>query len=143
MMTGDAIRRFVFPIALLLLLLGPVAALLLYAGSVRWFYPDLLPREWTLQPILRQIGNPRTRDALAASLTIAGVTTLLALVIGLPAARVLGLRRFRGRGIVLLLLFLWSHALSLPCSACLRVTMKATNNRREPSAPHGRPYCCV
>jgi putative spermidine/putrescine transport system permease protein len=103
---NHSLRRRVLRIALLIFFLGPVAALLLYAGSLRWFYPDLLPREWTLQPFMRQIGNPRTRDAIMASLTIAGITTLLALLIGLPAARTLGLRRFRGRGLVLLVLFL-------------------------------------
>ncbi len=101
-----SIRRYAFHIALFCFLLGPVAALLLYAGSVRWFYPAILPNEWTPQPFLRQIGNPRTRDAIGASLTIAGITTVLALLIGLPAARTLGLRRFRGRQLVLLLLFL-------------------------------------
>jgi putative spermidine/putrescine transport system permease protein len=100
------IRSWALRIALILFLLGPVAALLLYAGSASWFYPDLLPREWTLQPLLRQLGNPRTREAIVASLIVAGGTTALALLIGLPAARVLGLRRFRGRGVVLLLLFL-------------------------------------
>jgi putative spermidine/putrescine transport system permease protein len=104
--TSHIIQRRILPIALVLLLLGPVAALLLYAGSLGWFYPDLLPREWTLHPFLRQIGNPRTQAAITASLLIAGITTVLALLIGLPAARTLGLRRFRGRRLVLLVLFL-------------------------------------
>lgn len=105
-MSSSAIRRLALRVALFLFLLGPVAALVLYAGSLRWFYPDLLPREWTLEPFIRQLANPRTREAIGASLLIAGSTTALALLIGLPAARTLGLRRFRGRGLVLLLLFL-------------------------------------
>jgi len=88
------------------LLVGPVLALVLYAFSTRWFFPQLLPAEWTAEPLLRQLGSPRTREALGASLLTAGVTTVLALLLGLPAARALGLRRFRGRSLVLLVLFL-------------------------------------
>lgn len=87
-------------------LVGPIAALVLYALSTRWFFPQLLPAEWTLSPLLRQLGDPRTQEAIGASLLTAGATTALALLLGLPAARVLGLRRFRGRSLVLLILFL-------------------------------------
>jgi putative spermidine/putrescine transport system permease protein len=88
------------------LLVGPLAALGLYALSTRWFYPQLLPSEWALEPLVRQLASPRTQAALLSSLTLAGLVTALALLIGLPAAYTLGLRRFRGRGLVLLLLFL-------------------------------------
>lgn len=91
---------------LLFLLLGPLIALPLYAGSNGWFYPQPLPPEWTLAPIMRQLGAAQTRAALIDSLTIALAVTFLALLIGIPAARTLGLRRFRGRGLVLLALFL-------------------------------------
>ncbi len=88
------------------LLVGPVLTLVLYAFSTRWFFPQLLPAEWTAEPLLRQLGSPQTQEALGASLLTAGVTTALALLLGLPAARSLGLRRFRGRTLVLLVLFL-------------------------------------
>lgn len=88
------------------LLVGPVLTLVLYAFSTRWFFPQFLPAEWTAEPLLRQLGSPGTREALSASLLTASVTTALALLLGLPAARALGLRRFRGRSLVLLVLFL-------------------------------------
>lgn len=88
------------------LLVGPIATLALYALSTRWFFPQVLPAEWTFAPLLRQLGDPRTQASVGASLLTAGITTILALLIGLPAARVLGLRRFRGRSLVLLILFL-------------------------------------
>lgn len=91
---------------LYVLLIGPLAALALYALSARWFYPQVLPTEWTLQPLVRLVASPRTREALWSSLAIAVVVTTLALLIALPAARTLGLRRFRGRGLVLLIMFL-------------------------------------
>jgi putative spermidine/putrescine transport system permease protein len=88
------------------LLLGPIAALGLYALSTRWFFPRPLPDEWTAAPLLRLLASPRTQEALATSLLTAGLVTMLALLLGLPAARALGLRRFRGRALVLLVLFL-------------------------------------
>lgn len=91
---------------LTLLFIAPVVVLLLAAFSTQWFFPQLLPSSWTLTPLLRQLTNPRTQAALGASLQIAGVVTALALLIGLPAARVLGLRRFWGRELVLIILFL-------------------------------------
>jgi putative spermidine/putrescine transport system permease protein len=87
-------------------LLGPILALGLYAFSTRWFYPQLLPNTWTSAPFLRLLSDPRTQAALSESLIIAGAVTGLALLLGLPAARVLGMRRFRGRGLVLLVLYL-------------------------------------
>lgn len=96
------VLRFTFYV----LLVGPILALGLYALSTRWFYPQLLPAEWSFAPLLRLLSNPRTQEALATSLLTAGMVTVLALLLGLPAARVLGLRRFRGRALVLLVLFL-------------------------------------
>ncbi len=93
-------------LSLIVLLLGPIVALALYALSTRWFYPQLMPAEWTLAPLLRQLSNPRTQEALTSSMLTASLVTLLSLMLGIPAARVLGLRRFRGRGLVLLILFL-------------------------------------
>ena len=97
---------FLLRATLYLLLLGPLVAFGLYGLSTRWFYPQLLPSEWTFEPLMRQLGSPNIQAALAKSLFIAGLVTSLALLIGLPAARTLGLRRFRGRGLVLLLMFL-------------------------------------
>jgi putative spermidine/putrescine transport system permease protein len=91
---------------LTLLLVGPILALGLYALSTRWFFPQPLPSDWTVEPLLRLLSDRRTRAALGSSLLIAGATTLLAMLIALPAARVLGLRQFRGRRAALLLLFL-------------------------------------
>lgn len=97
---------YVVRLTLYVLLIGPIAALALHALSTRWFFPQLLPAEWTLAPLLRQLGDPRTQAAVGASLLTAGTATVLALLLGLPAARALGLRRFRGQSLVLLILFL-------------------------------------
>jgi putative spermidine/putrescine transport system permease protein len=93
-------------LVLVCVLVGPIVALGLYALSVRWFYPQLLPVEWTLAPFARQFSDPVIQSALGSSLVIAVLVTFLALLIGLPAARALGLRRFVGRGMVLFVVFL-------------------------------------
>lgn len=110
-------------LALYAILLAPAAALLIAAGSERWFFPQLLPRPWSLGPLLAQLGDARTREAVAVSLLVAGAVTGLALLIGLPAAYVLGLRRFRGRLAVLLLLFLPGAVPSLATGMGLNILM--------------------
>jgi len=97
---------YILRLTLYAFLVSPILALFLYALSTRWFFPQLLPSEWTLTPWLRQLSDPRTQAALATSLLTAGLTTVLALLLGLPAARVLGMRHFQGRALVLLILFL-------------------------------------
>jgi putative spermidine/putrescine transport system permease protein len=91
---------------LITLLFAPVAIFGIYAFSTRYFYPALLPREWTIEPFLRQLQNPRTIMALRLSTQIALLVSVLSLLVGYPAARVLGMRQFRGKAIVYLLLFL-------------------------------------
>ncbi len=82
----------------------PSIVLVLHAFTTRWFYPQLWPAEWTGAPFMRQLTNPQTRQALTNSLLVAGVVTARSLLIALPAARTLGLRQFRGKELVLLLL---------------------------------------
>ncbi|HSH79586.1 MAG TPA: ABC transporter permease subunit [Herpetosiphonaceae bacterium] len=93
-------------LVILLLLFMPVAVFGLYAFSTAWFYPDVLPRTWTAAPLLRQLHDPGTTRALLHSTSIGLVVSLLALVVGYPAARTLGMQTFRGKELVYLLLFL-------------------------------------
>lgn len=93
-------------LAILLLFFMPVAVFGLYACSTAWFYPDVLPRTWTVAPVLRQLDDPGTTRALLHSTRIGLVVSLLALAVGYPAARVLGMHAFRGKELVYLLLFL-------------------------------------
>lgn len=88
------------------LLLAPLAIFVLHAFATRWFYPQVLPREWTVEPFVRVLSDPRTLAALGESLGIAGFACLLSLLVGYPAARVLGLYQFPGKGLITLLIFL-------------------------------------
>lgn len=63
------------------------------------FFWDGLTEAWHL--IIT--GNPYLWDLTAVTLKVACISTLIALVLGLPMALVLGLGRFRGRGVGLVL----------------------------------------
>ncbi len=93
-------------LVLLVLFLLPVLIFGLHAFSTRWFYPQVLPREWAIEPLLRQLSNPRVQSALFESSWIALLVSGLSLLLAYPAARTLGMRTFRGKTLVLLLLFL-------------------------------------
>ncbi|MDP9310521.1 MAG: ABC transporter permease subunit [Chloroflexota bacterium] len=88
-----------------LLLFAPVGVFVLYAFSTGYFYPQLVPTRWTAAPFLRQLADPRTRQAFGLSVQIASVVSVLSLLVAYPAARTLGTRQFRGKRLVYLLLF--------------------------------------
>lgn len=115
------IQRIPFYLAIALILFAlilPIISFLLNAFAFRWFYPQLIPEEWSLQAWerLRLIppegqrtlenwfrllasGSPVV-DATITSLLIGGAVTLVSVIIGLPAARALGLYQFRGKRLV-------------------------------------------
>lgn len=79
----------------------PLLPLLIWPFAHGWFFPDLLPPTWTLRT-WRYLVSPSARvgEALWNSVAIAGGVVALAVLVGLPAARVLALYRFRGRAAV-------------------------------------------
>jgi putative spermidine/putrescine transport system permease protein len=77
-----------------------------YAFSERWFFPELFPTSWTTAPFVRLLSDYRTSAGLLVSLAIAGIVSLLSLIVGYPAARILGTRVFRGRQLAWLAFFL-------------------------------------
>jgi len=87
-------------------LFAPIGIFVLYGLSTRWFYPAILPKEWTIQPLLNRLDDPQMVTALITSVQIAVLVSVLSLVVGYPAARTLGTRTFRGKGLIYLLLFL-------------------------------------
>jgi putative spermidine/putrescine transport system permease protein len=88
----------------------PFLALVVAAFAFRWGWPDLFPTEWwwTARERARlPIGwdylvSPASRalEGLATSAVLAAAVTLVGLALAWPAARVLAVERFRGRGFV-------------------------------------------
>jgi len=89
--------RAVLRILVFAILLAPLAIFAVYAFSTRWFYPQPFPQEWNPAALGRLLATPQVRDALRDSLWIGGLVSLLSVVLGFPAARILGTQNFRGR----------------------------------------------
>jgi len=86
---------------------APMIAFLLNAFARQWFFPQLLPQTWTLEAWERLLsGRSEFVQALGNSTLIASVVTIAALILGLPAARAMGLYRFRGKRMIEFLLLL-------------------------------------
>lgn len=79
----------------------PVIPVVIWCFSTGWHFPDLLPSEWTVRGWV-YVTEPYSRalPAFINSFLIATVVTLLAFPIGIPAARALGLYKFRGKRLV-------------------------------------------
>jgi putative spermidine/putrescine transport system permease protein len=79
----------------------PLAPLLFWSLAGQWFFPALLPQTWSLDA-WRYVFSPSSRvgPALLTSTGVALATVAVCILLGLPAARALGLHVFRGKGLV-------------------------------------------
>jgi putative spermidine/putrescine transport system permease protein len=83
----------------------PVATLALRAAADEWRAPALLPQRYGSRGVVEAFADtPRTAEAIMNSLGVAVTTTLVALLLAWPAARVLGERRLRRPAVVWVLL---------------------------------------
>lgn len=83
----------------------PFLPLVIWSFAPGWRFPDLLPSDTSARAWeIALSGRAGVLQSFAMTALIAGVTTVLALMIGLPAGRALGMYRFRGKGLVLLVL---------------------------------------
>ncbi len=94
------------PLTLLVIwLVLPLIPLAIWSFARGWFFPDLLPAEWSTTPWRYALSTQSgVLPSLWLSVQISGAATLLALLIGLPAGRALGLYRFRGKQVVELII---------------------------------------
>ncbi len=85
----------------------PLILLALRSLALTWYWPALLPPTWSLRA-WQYIFSPTAEvlPALFVSSIIALAVTLLAVMVALPAARVLAWQEFRGKHIVLFVLLL-------------------------------------
>lgn len=86
----------------------PFLPLGLWAFSSRWFYPNLWPQEWGLRAwayIFNTAGSQITLS-IFQSVWVSSLSAFLAVAVGLPAGRALGLYHFRGKNTLAVLLTL-------------------------------------
>ena len=85
----------------------PIGTVLLNSVASRWFWPSLLPAEWTLRAWSYVVsGNGGIGSALVTSTALALAVTGSAVALALPAARALALHTFGGKRVVLFALLL-------------------------------------
>ena len=97
--------RVIIYLGILLGVLVPMVPQLIWAFSHRWLYPSVVPSEWSWRA-WEYITNPNTRVLSSAltSLWIALTVTAISILVGVPAGKALGMYRFRGRGVVELII---------------------------------------
>lgn len=100
-MTLKTILHRLAVITLILVLLAPLVGFFINAFAFRWFYPQLVPQEITLRA-WENVADPNSKviEAFINSSVIAVSVTIVSIIIGLPAARALGLHQFRGKTLV-------------------------------------------
>ena len=86
-------------------ILAPIVPIFIWAFTGSWFYPDLIPEEFSLRAV-KYIFSPasKTADAVMKGGSIALVATVLSLIVGIPAGRAIGLHDFRGKRLVIFLI---------------------------------------
>lgn len=93
--------RWIGITGLLAFLVAPIVPLFIWSISFRWFYPDILPSEYSSRA-WEAVFSP-TNNVLGAAwdtTIIAVAVTALSILIGVPAGRALGLHSFRGKRVV-------------------------------------------
>jgi len=90
---------------LIVWLILPLVPLLIWSFARGWRFPDLLPQEWSLQAWEFALSaRSGVLESLGVTVLIAATATVLAIAVGVPAGRALGLYRFRGKGLVELII---------------------------------------
>ncbi|MCF8466171.1 MAG: ABC transporter permease subunit [Sneathiella sp.] len=85
-------------------LILPLVPLAVWSVSRSWYFPDLLPAEYSLRAWKYSLSETSgVPGALGLTSAIALCTTLISVLIGVPAGRALGLYRFKGKAVVELL----------------------------------------
>lgn len=101
-------RRFVLPLGGLLVMavfLGPYVVMLLDAlrpsGEVLATPPTLLPKTWTFDAFAQVVADPAFQSWLTSSLVVAISSTIVVIVVAIPAAYFTARFSFRGRALFL------------------------------------------
>lgn len=112
--------KFIAALFVLLLAVVPVLLLAVWSLARAWYWPALLPREWSLRA-WAYVFSPAADilPSLLASTGIALTVTALALIVALPAGRALALEEFAGKRALLFALLL--PVLTSPLAAAMGV----------------------
>jgi putative spermidine/putrescine transport system permease protein len=97
--------RILTGVVLIVWLVLPLVPLAIWSFARGWRFPDLLPREWSLQAWRYALSETSgVLDSLGLTIGISLGVTALSILIGVPAGRALGLHQFRGKRMVELMI---------------------------------------
>jgi putative spermidine/putrescine transport system permease protein len=90
---------------LIVWLVLPLVPLLIWSFARGWRFPALLPNQWSLQAWEFAFSSRSgVLESLGVTVFIAVVATVLSILVGVLAGRALGLYKFRGKGLVELMI---------------------------------------
>ncbi len=104
---GFGIRSFriLSGIFLIVWLVLPLLPLAIWSFAHGWFYPSLLPNQWSLKAWEYALSDTAgVIDSLWLTIGISLAATFLSILVGVPAGRALGMYKFPGKGLVELLI---------------------------------------
>jgi len=97
--------RFLTASVLIVWLVLPLIPLAIWSFSKGWFFPDILPQRWSLDAWHYTVaGSSGVLESLWITLVISLLVTALSVLVGVPAGRALGMYKFRGKGLIELLI---------------------------------------
>lgn len=100
-----ALHTFLFGIFFIFAV--PFLSLLFWSIGKDWSWPSLIPRELTFQSWNYLFsGYGRIAEAVLTSMLLAGIVTLIVIVISIPTSSSLALSNFRGKNFIEVLIFL-------------------------------------
>jgi putative spermidine/putrescine transport system permease protein len=86
---------------MVLLMLGPILTVIVWAFAEKWRYPHLLPTVWGLKYWYSMLGRATVLQPIVTSLALTTIATTLAALICWPAAYAFARLRFPGRQVFL------------------------------------------
>lgn len=95
----------VLVLALLIFVLGPLLILILWAFAGAWYYPALVPQQWSLSWWSQVLSDSHFGRAVFLSFTFAPVVTVLSACLCLPAAYAFSRFKFPGKRVMFIGLF--------------------------------------
>jgi putative spermidine/putrescine transport system permease protein len=102
---GRRVLCFLFVGSLFVFMIGPIVWLGLRAFSGLWLYPQLLPKQWTVNGWRQVFNDPNLSHSMKLSFEFAPVVTVASAAICLPAAYAFSRYKFPGRRFLLISLF--------------------------------------
>jgi len=100
-MKSNILWRWLVLIVIFIGVLAPIIPQFIWSFAFRWFFPNLLPSEWSLEPWQYVFSDSsRVGEGLVNSLVIALIVSVLSIIVGLPAARAIAFYDFKGKVIV-------------------------------------------